>query len=658
MRDELNALLCSDLPLVNDRNPLFGLIDSIPALVAYIDCDMILQYCNQSFKEWFCVNDDAPGKSFPLVAGKQVFDQLQRHMGKVLTGERANFQISVYTDSGLQYLDATLSPNFDNHKQVKGFIFHSSDVTEKNRTERALKDYFENAAIGLHWVNAEGIIIWANPAELQMLGYQAEEYIGHHISEFHVHKHIIQDILDRLSNKQKLQNYEADMLCKDGSIKHVSINSTVLWEGDKFIHTRCFTIDITEQKVAAKALAESEERFRMMANLVPLVIWTTDSQGNCIFLSVRWEELTGKSVKDGLGNQWLNFVHPDDRGNIVDSWQKSVSHKKPFEGKFRINTAKGEYHVIYANSLPRYGAAGEFEGYIGIIQDISSEEHIRTSLERIVLDKTDDIRKRNAELKLAEMALVRKNEELQKINNQLSSFAHIASHDLQEPLRKIQTFSSRLFELEGGKFSTKGKELYQRIHDSSQRMKNLIQDLLTYSKSNDNEGKFEFVDLNLLLAEVIGELELKIAEKKALIENSGLPCVKVIRFQFHQLFLNLLSNALKFSRAGIDPVIKISSEIVDDMKVPDGKGEIESSYHHISIVDNGIGFDQNSSQKIFEMFQRLHGRTQYEGTGIGLAICKKIVENHQGVIVAEGQLNIGAVFHIYLPVAREVESKE
>jgi PAS domain S-box-containing protein len=630
-------------------NTILTLIDSIPAWVAYIDCNMILQYCNQPFKMRFPLVNNIAQKSFPLIVGDEIFSQQQRHMGKVLIGERAHFQISIDSNEGTQFLDATLSPDFDRRKKVKGFIFHCSDITEKNRTEWALKDYFENASIGLHWVNAAGIIIWANPAEMRMLGYTESEYIGHHISEFHADKNLIGDILKRLGNNQPIRSQEADLLCKDGSIRHVSINSTVLWQGNRFIHTRCFTVDLTEQKRAVRAVKESEERFRMIANLAPLVIWTTDVNGYCNFLSVRWEEITGKPIEDGLGEQWSNFIHPEDRGNIVHSWKTSFSAKKQFEAKFRFLSSAGTYRTHYANSTPRYNAIGQFEGYIGILQDISSEEYIRSSLEKIVLERTEDLRKRNAELKIAEKELQEKNKELEEINNQLSSFAHIASHDLQEPLRKIELYTDRLFELEGNRFSEKGKELFQRIHHVSGRMRTLIGDLLTYSKSTNNEDKAEYVDFNLLVNEVINELEIKIAEKNVKIENHGLPRLPVIKFQFHQLFLNLLSNAIKFTSKRASPCITIQSQIANGNSIPGEQCEVEKSYHHITITDNGIGFEPKYAEKIFEMFHRLHARAEYEGTGIGLAICKKIVENHKGFIMAEGQPNMGATFHIYLP---------
>lgn len=650
MSNQAEANLHSHIGLQNEFADLTILLNSIPALVAYINCNMVLQFCNQPFKNWFNINGELTGQNFQLIVGPEIFDQVQHHLGKVLVGEGAHFQISVNTQRGRQYLEATLSPHFDQRRQVKGFIFHCSDVTEKNRTERALKDYFENATICLHWVNANGIIIWANQAELKLLGYTEQEYIGRHISEFHASKSAIEDIMTRLINKQRIENYDAELVSKDGSIRHVTINSSALWEGEKFIHTRCFTIDVTEQKLAAKVIRESEERFRQMASLVPLVIWSTDEKGDCNFLSSKWQQLTGKSIQEGLKRLWFNFIHPDDRDNVITSWTSSFYGRKSFEGKFRLLSASGKYIVAYANASPIYDTGKDVTGYIGILQDISAEEHIKYSLEKIVLERTEDLRKRNAALKQAETVLREKCEELEKINNQLSSFAHIASHDLQEPLRKIQMNFDILFSLEGDNFSEKGKDLYHRIIDSATRMRHLIQDLLSYARSNDYEGKLEEVDLNVVLEDTINVLDAKITEKNATIRVGELPTLNVVRFQFYQLFLNLINNALKFSKPGIDPYIVVHSELVEGRRLPDSLGEVAKACYHLSVSDNGIGFAAEQSEKIFEMFYRLHGRTHYEGTGLGLAICKKIVENHKGSIVAEGRENEGAAFHIYLPV--------
>jgi PAS domain S-box-containing protein len=507
----------------------------------------------------------------------------------------------------------------------------------------------ENATIGLHWVNAEGIIIWANRAELKMLGYRENEYIGHHISKFHKSQDCISDILSRLATGEVLQNHEAEMLCKDGSSKFVNINSSVLWEGDKFVHTRCFTIDISAEKIAAEAVQESEQRFKIMADLVPLVIWTSDENGMCTFLNGRWKELTGKEIGEGIGNQWLKAVHPEDQVNIWDSWNKSLAMRSVFEAKFRMINGKGGHTVCYFNAIPRFDSNAKFLGYTGTIQDFSMQEQITASLEKMVLERTNDVRLKNRELSKAQYALKIKNAELEKINNELSSFAHVASHDLQEPLRKIQTFTDRVLKTEADKFSEKSLGFMNKIANASARMRGLIQDILLYSKANNSETVKEQVDLNHLLQEVVLEFEVKIEEKNAIIDCSGgLPILHVTRYQFHQVFLNLLSNALKFSKPDIQPYVRISSSVVQADQVLGL--DCADEYYDIRVADNGIGFEAEDSDRMFEMFNRLPSGNQYEGTGIGLAICKKMIERHGGKLVADGASGVGATFHIYLPV--------
>jgi PAS domain S-box-containing protein len=634
--------------LSQESTDLFNFIDCMPALVASVDCNMVLRFSNKPFKDCFASTGQILSTSFPVVVGKQVFDQIQKHLGRVLVGETSRFNVSVITREAYRYLDVNLAPEFDDQKKVKGFIFHSTDVTEKLNNERVLYDYFQNATIGLHWVNSDGIIVWANPAELKMLGYEPEEYIGHPISKFHKHQTVIDEILRKLGDNHTVRNYEAELICKDGSIRHVTINSNVLWEGQKFIHTRCFTVDVTEQKLAALAARESEDRFKVMADLVPLVIWTTDSFGGCNFLNVRWKEFTGKDVEQFYGDRWLSNVHPEDKEKIAKSWYQCFTAKRPFEARFRILGARGEYAVFYCNSIPRHDLKGSFQGYVGILQDVTSQELIKSSLEKMVLDRTEDLRKKNADLKHAQTALTAKNLELENTNKELLSFAHVASHDLQEPLRKIQTFIDRLVYLEGETFSDKGKNCVVKIQNATQRMRAFIVDLLSYSKSNKLQGQLEYTDLNEVLDGVIGEFELRIEEKKAVIENFGLPSLPVLRFQFHQLFLNLISNALKFSKPDVNPRIQIRSELVPATIVPRVQPN-SKNYHHISISDNGIGFDPAFSERIFELFQRLHPKAIFEGTGIGLSICKKIVEGHNGVMIAEGELGVGSTFHMYLP---------
>ncbi|WP_296143602.1 ATP-binding protein [uncultured Flavobacterium sp.] len=235
---------------------------------------------------------------------------------------------------------------------------------------------------------------------------------------------------------------------------------------------------------------------------------------------------------------------------------------------------------------------------------------------------------------------------LEKLNKELESFAYISSHDLQEPLRKIQTFVSVISEKELENLSEKGKEYFKRIQNSAERMQALINDLLAYSRTSVDERKFEITNFKKVVEQVMDDLKEELEEKNAKIEIQEMCESSIIPFQFRQLIYNIFSNALKFSRTGINPVITINCEIVD-RETSFGHTEKQC---HIKISDNGIGFDQKYGEKIFELFRSLHPKEEYNGTGIGLAIVKKIVENHGGTITASGKLQEGATFDIYLPV--------
>ncbi len=322
--------------------------------------------------------------------------------------------------------------------------------------------------------------------------------------------------------------------------------------------------------------------------------------------------------------KYLEFVHPNDRHIFIESGDQLDQDKKPTIAFYRVIRKDGE--LRYFKSIGK------------LLTDIQGK--------KIVIGINVDI----TEQHLSSIALKDRNFELERSNKELASFNHIASHDLQEPLRKVQTFISRISEEELLAMSETGREYLIKIQTAVSRMRILIDDLLLFSRTNKAEKIFEKTDLNLLLENGKQELAQVIEEKKAIIQAKHLPVLNVIPFQIQQLFINLISNSLKYSKPEVDPLIEIEYETVNAKDYPKLKENIHTKFCKISVTDNGLGFEQEYAESIFTLFYRLHHVTEYPGTGIGLAICKKIVENHSGVIESEGRPGIGSTFSFYLPV--------
>lgn len=228
--------------------------------------------------------------------------------------------------------------------------------------------------------------------------------------------------------------------------------------------------------------------------------------------------------------------------------------------------------------------------------------------------------------------------QLAEKNRELSAFTYIASHDLQEPLRKIQMFAGRILEAEGQNFSDRTREYFDKIMSTAGRLQNLTEALLAYSGMDSEDMVFRKTSLDKVLKEALNLIDL--AESGATVEKQDLPSIRIIPVQFQQLLFNMINNSIKYARAGVAPKIIVSAEktIHDSVE-----------YWKISVSDNGIGFDQKFSEKIFDIFYRLHGKLEYSGSGVGLAICKKIAENHGGFMTAEGKPGEGAVFSVFVP---------
>ena len=320
---------------------------------------------------------------------------------------------------------------------------------------------------------------------------------------------------------------------------------------------------------------------------------------------------------------FVNFVHPEDKEFISQLIEKTKTEEKlPF--------------VNYRIVLP----SGEIR-YLKSVGKLLIDENDKSLLLGITVDVTDE--------HFSNITIYERNLELEKSNEELASFNHVASHDLQEPLRKIQTFISRISENDKALISENAKEYIKRIESSADRMRILIDDLLLFSKTNTNKKEFVEVDLNTLFENAKQELNETIIETNAKITASNLPTLSVIPYQIEQMFINLIGNSIKYKHLERNLEINVTCKIVTAAMFPEILPVTENKYFKIELSDNGMGFDPQFKNSIFVLFKRLHSKTDYPGTGIGLAICKKIVENHKGFISAEGQPEIGAKFTFFLP---------
>jgi light-regulated signal transduction histidine kinase (bacteriophytochrome) len=287
-----------------------------------------------------------------------------------------------------------------------------------------------------------------------------------------------------------------------------------------------------------------------------------------------------------------------------------------------------------------------------MIQDITTQ----VLYQKRLIESEAELQKRVAERTLELQNL---NNELKRTNANLEEFAYAASHDMKEPIRKIHLFCDLLKGELNEQLTERQRHLFSRVENASHRMKTLIEDLLTYSTISKGVSHLEQVDLQQKLKNVLEDLEVEIEEKGAKISVGALPVISSQRRQMQQLFQNLIGNALKYSKPGQTPQIEIRAKTIygREVPLPLTEEDAQKQYHLIEVKDNGIGFEQEDAERIFNVFTRLHGNAEYKGTGVGLSIVKKVVENHHGYCWAESKPGEGATFSILLPV-KEEEKRE
>jgi len=379
----------------------------------------------------------------------------------------------------------------------------------------------------------------------------------------------------------------------------------------------------------SEKLTESENKYKQLANTIPILICVINERNNVLLVNESLENYLEKPLLTFERKTLTHFIHFADIDNVLEGLKRAKQNRSDYIGETRIK--KGTNYIWHLVSItPNKAEDGTFNSWLVYFVDINAQKMIVETL------------KDNTELKMIQLELESANSQLRFKNKELQQFAYIASHDLQEPLRKIMIMLSRA----GADLTEdqKKKFYFDRITLAAGRLSNLITDVLNYSRIENSEQYFEEVDLNKVIEEVLGDLSLIIEEKSAVIKVDQLPKVSGLDIQFRQLFYNLINNALKFNSG--NPAVTIGyGDIPND---PNFTGSAEK-YDVISVEDNGIGMDSSYSGRIFDMFQRLHERDQYGGNGIGLALCRRIIENHNGLINFSSKPGVGTTFWIYLP---------
>jgi PAS domain S-box-containing protein len=397
----------------------------------------------------------------------------------------------------------------------------------------------------------------------------------------------------------------------DGDIEGVIVLSVETTEQVKI--RRQIEIELNERKKIEHNLLESEKRFRAMADGTPVMIWVTDPDGKIEFLNKAYSEFFGVTFEEASSGSWTMLVHPADTVAYIEKFMECTQERKLFRAEGRVRRSDGQWRWIDSYGQPRFSSSGEFLGMAG-----SS------------LDVTDS--------KLAEKELKHYAAELERSNQNLHDFAFIASHDLREPLRKIMAFGHLLNSKINGDLGVEEKDYIARITSAAERMDEMLEGLLSYSGITTQGEPFMEVNLGLIVEQVLSDLELRIEENGGKVELGELPVLHGDPLQLRQLMQNLIGNALKYHRKGEPAHVIVSCQLEGD------------GYIKITITDKGIGFDMKDARRIFQPFVRLHGRSEYEGTGMGLAICQKIVERHGGSISAESKRGIGTTFSVILPI--------
>ena len=566
------------------------------------------------------------------------------------------------------YVDLIYQPQRDLKNAITGILVVATDVTSQVRARKAIEEseaftrtVFNDSPIAKIVYTGEDMVIRdANEKMLDIFGREStDNFVGLPLMEA-VPELRATPLYDRYLNVLKnggihIETAERLELIRYGESYfgyYDYIYKPLRTTDGEIYGVICTAIEVTEQVIARQKLEETESRLSGAIELAGLATWTLNVQEGTFHYSQRFMDWLGFSEDTKGLDDAYNPLPEEYRQSVPDAIDAALAEGA--SGVYDnihpiVNRVTGQQRIIHAQGQVFLDASGNPAYLRGTAQDITIQQELQMELSHEVKERTEELAATVEELQATNEELEEVNLNLFRSNEELSQYAYIASHDLQEPLRKIRVFSGILSQQKN--LAPENKPVIAKIDASALRMSQLIKDLLDFSGSSTSDKTLTPVDLNQIVKEIVTDFELIITEKNAAITFESLPVINAVALQMNQLFYNMIGNALKFVEAGKDPVIRIVSVGVPAEKLSSfiHKPKRDAVYYDISVTDNGIGFEDKFSDQIFEVFKRLHGKDSYPGSGIGLALCKRIVTNHGGHLYSESKIGVGTTFHIILP---------
>lgn len=640
------------------------IIDSMTDSLFVTDPDLRIRHVNQAaLKLTGYTENELTGHSIKMLLTNEQSCNLQREKDLQSVSGVETF----CRTQSQRLIPVSVSAFVINNSKGSGesLVYIVRDITERRRIEEGLgenaanyQDLFDNAPVAYHELDMEGRFTRINHTEEVLLGYTSEELQGRFPWEIIVEEVSREAVAAKLAGKLPLKAVERTFIRKDGS--HVSVlneDRLIYDTGGNIVGIRSTLQDITERKrveAEAQVITEiirgisSTSNLEELLQLIHQAIEKILYAGNC-FVALY-------DAKTELLN--MQF--------FVDKYDSAPSAVRLGRGLTAYVFNKGQSMLMTPEIIEQLVEQGEVElggtppavwvgvplktpaGIIGVLVVQHYENKDAYSQRDVdLLTSVGDQIALAIERKQAEDQLRLFNEKLQQSNRELQDFAYVASHDLQEPLRKIQAFGDRLDKKYSEALGEEGRDYVKRMRDAAGRMQTLIQDLLTFSRVTTKAQPFVSLNLEEITREVLSDLEVSIEQTGGAVYLESLPTIEADPLQMRQLMQNLVGNALKFRRREVPPVVKISALSANQFGPANN---LHGNFCQITVEDNGIGFEEKYLDRIFTVFQRLHGRGEYEGSGVGLAVCRKIVERHNGTITARSSPNEGATFIITLPV--------